>query len=385
MTQLGCGRAEGAVVERLDRVTISRPTPSDEQRCRPSPLTTRNGRTTVVRTDYGAYGRGPRGERSYAVGEVLLGTSYTVVRELGAGGMGAVLEVADGSGARSVIKILHRWLAGRDDLRRGCLDEACLLERLRHPNIVRVTDYDELTDGTPYLGMERLDGVTVTRARDWGGAMKPSLLHEVMTGLLAALGYIHRQKPSIVHCDVKSENIFIHVPAAGPACVKLIDFGIARTESAGKLDHRFVGTARYAAPEQLRGDGVTVKSDLYSAGLVLYEGLAGRGPFDDVPLVEADGGEEREAVVRGHVSIEAPPVRDFAPWVPESVDRLLRSALAKDPDARPSAEAFASQLVELQFLPEAVGAPTGRRDVRTLADLVASVGASRLRVCGASG
>jgi hypothetical protein len=85
------------------------------------------------------------------------------------------------------------------------------------------------------------------------------------------------------------------------------------------------------------------------------------------------------------VSIEAPPVRDFAPWVPESVDRLLRSALAKDPDARPSAEAFASQLVELQFLPEAVGAPTGRRDVRTLADLVASVGASRLRVCGASG
>jgi serine/threonine protein kinase len=290
----------------------------------------------------------------FPVGEQLPGTKYRVVRKLGQGGMGVVLEVVKDPNIRGVVKIIHPALAAEPEFRRRFFDEVRLLAELEHPNIVRVTDYDELADGTPYFAMELLSGSTVKQAIRNVGNVQPLLLHQIMLGLLEGLEYVHSHHPLIVHRDIKSENVFIHVPAYGDPCVKLIDFGVAGGDGIVERRGYFVGTPRYAAPEQLRGERATAQVDLYAAALVLYEGLAGRGPFDDVELVPEDRGDRQKAFVRAHLSIEAPSICTFAPWVPPVIEELLCAALSKDPGKRPeSASAFASRLYALQFLGEA--------------------------------
>jgi serine/threonine-protein kinase len=292
-----------------------------------------------------------RKEVHYEVGQRLPGTKYVVVRKLGRGGMGVVLEVVKEPGLKGVIKIIHPFLAAEPEFRRRFFDEVRLLAKLEHPNIVKVTDYDELADGTPYFAMELLNGSTVRQVLRATGTIQAIHLYQIMRGLLEGLDYAHTHEPPIVHRDIKAENIFIHAPAFGDPCVKVIDFGVADGENIVEEKGVFVGTPRYAAPEQLRGHPVTPKADIYAAALLLYEGLAGQGPFDDIPLVPSDGGNRQKAFIRAHLLVEPPSIQALAPWVPDAIDELLRSALSKNPDERPeSAYAFASKLYMLQFL-----------------------------------
>ncbi len=274
-------------------------------------------------------------------GEPLPGTKYRVVKQLGAGGMGVVYQVVKPPQIQGVMKLMSTDLTAHEEFRTRFLDEVRILAQIDHPNIVRVFDYDTLSDGTPYYVMEVLHGRTVRDVLATMGKVPPRVAYEITRQLLEALHCAHTHDVPVVHRDIKPENIFLHAPRHGEPVVKLIDFGVIAVADR-KHDGSFVGTWKYAAPEQIRGEVATPATDLYAVGLVLYEMLSGVGPFDHV-----DSGE---LVSQAHLHEVPAPVSTFAPWVPASIVTLIQSALAKDPRVRPrDAYAFAERLFELEW------------------------------------
>ncbi|HVJ93386.1 MAG TPA: serine/threonine-protein kinase, partial [Labilithrix sp.] len=282
------------------------------------------------------------------IGDYLPGTKYQVMRSLGAGGMGVVYQVVKPPNIQGVMKLMSTELAVHAEHRTRFFDEVRILAQLDHPNIVRVFDYDALADGTPFYVMELLVGRTVRDVIQTMGRVPPRVAYEITRQLLEALQAAHTHEVPVIHRDIKPENIFLHAPRHGEPMVKLIDFGVSAVADR-KHDGMFVGTWSYAAPEQIRGETPTPATDLYAAGLVLYEMLAGVGPFDH----HSDWVKVSEAQMR-----ETPaPVSKFAPWVPTSIVELIEAALAKDPKARPrDAYAFAERLFELEWASDGVDA-----------------------------
>ncbi len=279
--------------------------------------------------------------RLFKPGESVPGTKYRVVRQLGAGGMGVVYQVTKPPQIGGVLKLMAADLAVHEEFRTRFFDEVRVLAQLDHPNIVRVFDYDALSDGTPYYVMEMLHGSTVRDVLGKVSRMPPRVAFEVTRQLLEALHCAHTNVIPVVHRDIKPENIFLHAPRHGEPVVKLIDFGVVAIADRDH-DGTFVGTWKYAAPEQIRGEQATPATDLYAVGLVLYEMLAGAGPFDHY--------ETGPAVATAHVRETPAPVSGLAPWVPASIVALIASALAKDPKQRPKdAYAFAEKLFELEW------------------------------------
>ena len=271
-------------------------------------------------------------------GEIVPGTKYRVVRPLGAGGMGVVYLVEKGP-LRGVLKLMSPELARHKEFRERFADEVRVLARLEHPNIVRIFDH-ELESELPCFVMEVLNGRTLRDVLATGVRIRPRIAYEITRQLLEALHCAHTYEVTVVHRDIKPENIFLHSPKHGDPVVKLIDFGVVAL-SDRKHDGTFVGTWSYAAPEQIRGEQATPATDLYAVGLVLYEMLAGRGPFDQY--------ESGLLISNAQLTEIPPPITEFAPWVPQSVVHLLASALAKDPKLRPiDAYAFAEELYELE-------------------------------------
>src|SRR5271169_1406514 len=222
--------------------------------------------------------------RDYRPGEHVPGSVYRVVRLIGAGGMGTVYDVEDTTiGKRYVLKTLHPQLGAREDLARRMQNEARTLARLNHTNIVEVITAGVTGDDLklPYYVMERLNGQSLRLVLEKKGQLELAHAYHIAIDLLDALDHAHDK--GVIHRDVKPDNIFLHRTSAGVTVTKLLDFGIlslldaTNRETAG----RFLGTLRYAAPEQLRGDKPTPKVDVYATALVLYEMLAGCGPFDD--------------------------------------------------------------------------------------------------------
>ncbi len=269
------------------------------------------------------------GARDYPPGERIPGTVYLVLRRLGAGGMGTVYDVEDTTiGKRYVLKALHPQLGDREDLARRILNEARTLARLHHPNIVEVITAGVTTDERrlPYFVMERLTGHSLRIVLEKKKLLDlPHALH-IAIDLLDALEHAHDMR--VIHRDVKPDNIFLHRTSAGITVTKLLDFGIVSLLSAGARETagRFLGTLQYAAPEQLRGEDPTPRMDIYSAGLVLYELVAGRGPFDDL--------KDSTLIAQAHLRSVPPPLSQFA-VVPPQLDALVAAALAKIPDGRP--------------------------------------------------
>jgi serine/threonine protein kinase len=287
--------------------------------------------------------------RDYQPGEQVPGTVYKILRLIGSGGMGTVYDVEDTTiGKRYVLKTLHPRLGAREDLARRIQNEARTLARLHHSNIVEVITAGVTTDALklPYYLMERLSGQSLRLVLEKKGRLDLSHAYHIGIDLLDALDHAHDK--GVIHRDVKPDNIFLHRTNAGVTLTKLLDFGIVSILDAenGETAGRFLGTLRYAAPEQLRGEKPTVKTDVYSAGLVIYEILAGRGPFDD------EGDAHR--IAAAHINKFPPPVSAFVP-VPRALDVLLMAALAKNPDARPrDAFSFAASLRNLKRLVEDV-------------------------------
>jgi serine/threonine protein kinase len=219
-------------------------------------------------------------------------------------------------------------------------NEARTLARLHHPNIVEIFTAGMTADDLrlPFYVMERLRGKSLRMVLEEGGKLEISKAYGIGIDLLDALDHAHDK--GVVHRDVKPDNVFLH-QAAGVTVTKLLDFGIVSLLDAGEAETagRFLGTLRYAAPEQLRGDKPTPKMDVYAAALVLYELLAGRGPFDDL------GDSHR--ISAAHLHKTPPPLSKFVA-VPSELDALLMAALAKNPEERPK-DAFSFATVLRNF------------------------------------
>ena len=271
---------------------------------------------------------------SPTVGEVLFGTKYVIVAHLGRGGMGEIFEVVKPPQIMGVLKRMTPQMAKIPRAKQLFLSEVQALAELDHPHIVRVHDFDTDGYGVPFIVMERLRGRTVGSLIDKRGKVEPEEAYEIVRQLLDALHCAHTHQPPVIHRDIKPENIFLHQPRHGPSILKLIDFGLAA--ESGVVEKEFAGSAHYAAPEQLLGQAISPRTDLYAVAGVLYEMLTGRMPYDAPTLSEV-----------GRIKILQPPVplRKLAPFVGEAVAKLVASALEQEPAKRPaSAHAFREAL-----------------------------------------
>ena len=265
--------------------------------------------------------------------------------------MGSVYDVQHTElGKRFVLKALLRELSRRKDLVARLRQEWRALARLEHPCIVNVTDAGTSDNGVPFYVMERLDGETLSARLHRERRLPVPEALMVAAGVLDGLSAAH--EIGIVHRDVKPPNIIV---LAGGG-VKLLDFGIAKiaSSSAEVITARGVaiGTPRYMSPEQARGERVDGRADLYAAGLILFEMIAGRGPFDDV----ADANE----LLLAHLSKIPPRLATLVPDVPPELDQIVASLLEKDPRARPpAARPVADALRQLALRLGAVLPPAG--------------------------
>jgi serine/threonine protein kinase len=271
----------------------------------------------------------------FSSGEVVPGTRYRVVGLIGRGGMGLVYEVEHLElGKRFVLKALLSDLAGREDIVARLRNEQRALGRLQHPNIVAVTDAGVTSTNLPYFVMERLDGETLgarlRRQHKLPILEAMTIARSVLDGLSAA------HEIGVVHRDVKPQNIFV----LRENRAKILDFGVAKVaDAASVITARgiAIGTPRYMSPEQVGGDRVDGRSDLYAVGLVLFECVTGRGPFDDI--------RDANEMLLAHRGKPAPRLGAVAAGVTGELDALVASLLAKSPDERPpTARAAAAAL-----------------------------------------
>jgi archaellin len=263
-------------------------------------------------------------------GELIDGR-YRVLNRLGVGGMADVYLCEDLTlGRRVALKVLLSRFAGDQQFVERFRREAQAAAQITHPNIVNVYDWGMVGD-TYYIAMEYVEGETLKERIRRQGKLAPGEAVRITLELLAALDVAHAA--GIVHRDVKSQNILMD--AAGTA--KVTDFGIARAGDSQMTEAgSILGTAQYLAPEQAKGEPVDARSDLYSVGVVLYEMLTGRVPFQ---------GDSAVTVALKHVNEVPPEPVELVPGLPYSLNQIVLKALAKDPERRyDSAASFAADL-----------------------------------------
>jgi beta-lactam-binding protein with PASTA domain/tRNA A-37 threonylcarbamoyl transferase component Bud32 len=279
-----------------------------------------------------------------ALGDVL-GGRYRLVELLGKGGMATIYRATDAQLGREVaVKVLHPEYGRDPDFVARFKQEAQAAASLSHPNIVGVYDFGTDADG-PYLVMELVDGEDVATLLARNGPLPPRQAARLAAEAAHALGAAHAR--GIVHRDVKPGNILVSADGR----VKVADFGIARAWADARLTLPGVklGSVHYFSPEQALGEQATEASDIYSLGIVLYELLTGRRPWE---------GDNAAAVAMARISAPPPLVSDVRPNVPPVLEAIDRRALSPDPAARfPSAEAMAQALEA--FLDEGAGRPAG--------------------------
>jgi len=277
-----------------------------------------------------------------------LNGQYEILREVGRGGMGIVFLARDLKLERLVaIKTLPPTLAADDVIRARFLREARTAAALNNPNIVPIHRADDI-NGTVFFVMGFVDGPSLAQLIREGGPLSPRTAVSILYDVSGALGYAHAA--GVIHRDVKAENILID-RASSRALVT--DFGIARVAEAAPLTATgtVLGTVHYMSPEQVAGENVDPRSDIYSLGVVAFYALAGRFPFDSPTA---------SAVLVAHVTKLAPSMADTAPTVPLLLARLVDRCLAKDPDSRiQSCEEMLMELrrVEASLPYEDVAAP----------------------------
>jgi serine/threonine-protein kinase len=269
---------------------------------------------------------------------------YRIDERLGAGGVGAVYRATQLKLQRAVaIKILQEGLHPSFTARFE--REAKSLAALRHPNIVTVTDYG-VQDGAPYIVMELIEGETL-HYRLTRGAMSPEHVLELARQLLRALSFVHEQ--GVVHRDLKPGNVLLEKLPDDEERVRLLDFGLAKAmgggpDSEGETVTRagdILGTPSYMAPEQIVGDSIDARTDTYSFGIVLFQMLAGRCPFEGDPV----------ELLRSHLVSPAPALgskrTDFS--VRPELEALIARALAKKREER--FQSCAELLAALEAIP----------------------------------
>lgn len=267
--------------------------------------------------------------------EALAGR-YVVTGRIGSGGMGRVLRARDSVLGRTVaLKVLPVDLASQPGFVDRFRAEAKAAARVSHPGVVQVHDWGE-EDRTYYMVMEYVRGRNLRQILS-KGPVEPAQACEIMAQILAALGAAHEK--GLVHRDVKPENILVAVDGT----VKVTDFGIARVVEAAGLTGSLMGTVAYAAPEQARGEKVDGRTDLYSAGCLLYELLTGSLPFEGDVV----------SILHQHLNGRVPAPSSQNPAV-APLDSIVRKATAPEPAGRYSsaAEMRTEVLAVAKFLPQ---------------------------------
>ena len=277
----------------------------------------------------------------------MLDRRYHVRSRIASGGMATVYLATDTRLDREVaLKVMHADLARDADFVGRFIGEAKSVAKLSHPNIVGV--YDQGADGQYlYLAMEYVPGRTLRELMQERGWLPWQEALAVIDPVLAGLAAAHQA--GIVHRDVKPENVLI----TDDGRVKVVDFGLARASAAvgNTRAGMIIGSVAYIAPEQVTGAASDERSDVYAAGIVLFEMLTGRQPFTgDTPL----------AVAYGHVNSDVPLVSSLVGGLPQGVDQLVRAATSRDPQLRPTnAGVFLRVTRALRGLPAPAESVTG--------------------------
>jgi hypothetical protein len=281
------------------------------------------------------------------VGKTLPGGNH-ILDLISVGGMGRVYRAQQSALGRTVaVKIIHPHLLADENAALRFMTEARAASQLNHPNSVAVFDFGRTNDGQPYLVMEFLRGKDLARVAYEEGPLPFARIVDVLKQVLGALAEAHDL--GIVHRDLKPENVILEPLRRGGDFVKVVDFGLAKLKADTQAPTNVTspgivcGTPDYMAPEQGRGDPIDGRSDLYSVGVVLFQLLTGRLPFES---------ESPTQVVMMHITIPVPDPRQVAPEraIPEALVAVVFRAMAKDPrdryqDASEFAEALAAAMV----------------------------------------
>ena len=253
--------------------------------------------------------------------------SYRLVKEIGRGGMGTVYEaVHTVLPRRAAIKVMHSELRRQPGMATRMVQEASILEDVRHPGIVRVFECNILPDRRPWIAMELVQGETLASKLHYASKLPPVEVATLLSEVADVLAAVHAR--GVVHRDLKPDNLLL-TPSDQNFPLRVIDWGVARLGPMGRLtlDGLTPGTPIYMSPEQATGKNIAAPCDIYSLGVIAYEVLAGHPPFDGRTLAE---------VVCMHLSSEPAPLTEVCN-APKALAELVHAMLDKEPSLRPGA------------------------------------------------
>jgi eukaryotic-like serine/threonine-protein kinase len=285
------------------------------------------------------------------IGRVFLGR-YEIQRLLGEGGMGKVYLARQTDLGRSVVvKVMHEHIANDPKFRERFQRETLLMARFLHPSAVTLYDANLNDPLGPCIVMEYVKGVNLETLLKKVGRMSPPRVERIISQLCDVLQAAHDE--GIIHRDLKPANLMISDPDSPKERIKVMDFGLAKLVEDGpsrkvtdtNVDFA-VGTPGYIAPEQVRGEQMDHRGDLYSVGVMIYELLSGRLPFEGTNSMD---------VLLAHATEKPPTFAEIgvSTWIPRAVEELVQDLMAKDPEDRPQsarelAERFHTAIVDAQ-------------------------------------
>jgi serine/threonine protein kinase len=272
---------------------------------------------------------GGAGETLKAVPEGAKIKDYKVVRKLGEGGMGYVLEAThEVLNRRTAIKFLLPQFATNNVVVTRFLQEAKSVNMINHENIINIYDYGYAPDKSVYFVMEYLEGEELSKFHKRLGKVPLELLFPVYLQIMKALAAAHDKE--IVHRDLKPANVFLQKRDGNPYFVKVLDFGVAKLRGEGKIENltragALLGTPQFMSPEQVGGEPVDARSDVFSLSIMLYRAATGKLPFTGQGF----------AALANQICLEEPPApRSVAADLPEELEKIILKGLIKEKDKR---------------------------------------------------